>query len=199
MGRRTEIKMGWPDDWAFCICDFETTGVDTEKDFPIEVGCIFTDSRFVLLRTFQSIICTQQVVDRIVGDKSKKIVLIEWPDEWRPAYKVHRIPAEYIGLRGEHVDDIATGLTKITSDLRLRLGINRIILLSDNAQFEYRFMRRLFEGKKWPFHYCAWDSSILLEGSGVGDPIPVHRALPDAAILHHALIRACERVGFFGG
>ena len=196
MGRRKESEMGWPSDWAFCICDFETTGIDTKKDFPIEVGCIFTDSRFVMIHSFECLLTCPTVRNMLeVGGSGDPL---SWPTEWKPAFRVHGIKAKKLAEDGAAFSTAAISILEIIEALKSR-GFRRIILLSDNAQFEYRFMRRLFKGQKWPFHYCAWDSSILLEGSGVGDPIPIHRALPDAAILHHALIRACERVGFFGG
>lgn len=44
------------------------------------------------------------------------------------------------------------------------------------------------------FHYCGWDTSLLLEAAGVGDPYPVpHRALADAGLLHAAIVKALDR------
>lgn len=177
---------------TFCICDFETTGVDPEKDFPIEIGCIFTDSNFIVKNTMQSLIRFPEVVDKITdGD------YVRWPAEWTPAFDVHKIDAYKI-RGGFTPESIAADLIEIVNEIKVD-KTSKCIILSDNAQFEYRFMEKIFKhtGKKFPFHYCAWDTSLLLEASGVKDPIPVHRAFADASLLHHAVVRAMERCDFY--
>jgi oligoribonuclease (3'-5' exoribonuclease) len=179
---------------TFCICDFETTGVDPEADYPIEVGCIWTDSRFALLETYQELINWPEVKQRM----PERDGYVHWHYEDTPAFKVHGIDPFDVITRGRSPSRAALDIAELCKKHRRRGG--KVILLSDNVQFEYRFMLKLFAASenpacKWPFHYCGWDSSLLLEATGVGDPVPAHRALRDAALLHAALLRAMERLG----
>jgi DNA polymerase III epsilon subunit-like protein len=182
-----------PQDFGFCICDFETTGVDTENDFPIEVGCIFTDSNFVFRGSYESLICHEHVL----GSQTPNG---DWPERWQQAFRVHKIPfKEVIGASDAIV--VTSVISEIVLDLKKTFGLSRVILVSDNAQFEYRFMKRLFEAgvNKFPFHYCAWDTSLLLELTDVGDPKAEHRAFADASLLYKALIQAMDRISRPGG
>lgn len=171
------MRLGKPGQ-RFFVLDYETTGIDTEKDEPIEVGIIVTDENFNLVETFDSLI-------RPADPK--------WVDGQLYAYRVHGIhPSEFEEAMdpddvGHYIADLAAQHTKNGS---------RPVLVSDNIQFEWAFTRRLLAAAKadWSFHYCGWDSSLLLEATGVGDPKPVHRALADAGLLHAAILRALERL-----
>ena len=112
------------------------------------------------------------------------------------AYRVHGIEAKLVSLPGQCAEQAAAG--QMIFDLAVKHGKKAPpVLVSDNVQFEWAFTRRLVELAKqpWPFHYCGWDTSLLLEASGVGDPKPAHRALADAGLLHRAIVRALERIG----
>ena len=176
----------------FCICDFETTGVNPDEDYPIEVGLIVCDHRFVIFDTYTSIIAHRDLIAHVNDDV--------WPDDMVDAYNVHQIPFLLVAS-GKHPSEIVEDIQTLIMRYRARHNAKRLILVSDNAQFEYRFMRRLYcdVGAYFPFHYCAWDTSLLLEGSGVGDPKPDHRALADCALLYRSLIVAFERLGWFDG
>jgi len=167
---------------TFCICDFETTGVDTVKDYPIEVGCVFTDSNFVVKGVYQHLILWDALASQAGG----------WRPEHSKAAAIHGIKVEDIQLRGRKDADIAPSIFKLVEEYSN--PTKSMVLLSDNIQFEWAFMKRIMAAMQWPFHYCGWDSSLLLEMSGVGDPVPVHRALPDACLLQQALVRALERI-----
>lgn len=188
-------------DFTFFICDFETTGLDFRKDYPIEIGGMFTDSKFCILGVYQSLIKFSKLVMEITENND------QWPEKYLGAYKVHKIDAlvissevgsyedRLIGIRPPHI--IAEQLYELCSIYNK--GKREVIILSDNAQFEFWFMKKIFEDSsvEFPFHYCAWDSSILLELSGIGDPRHVHRAFGDAGRLYQSLVRARERLNLF--
>ena len=79
--------------------------------------------------------------------------------------------------------------------------INRYIIMSDNAQFEYNLMQRLFKladkKDKFPFHYAAWDVNILINSvQKVMKGKVSHKAIQDAFRAYKAVIRALEKTGF---
>ena len=180
------------DNVTFAICDFETTGVYPDIDYPIEIGLIFTDNNFVIKHTYSSLICFDKLRTDIIKNKNM------WLPEHEAAYNIHKIPASEVVANGLD-PEVLVSIIKDTC-LKIKVGKTPVTLLSDNSHFEYDFMRKLF-GKEQDmqeyFHYTAWDSNILTDISGIGDPIPVHRALPDCALLHQAIIRSVEKIGGF--
>lgn len=164
----------------FFVIDYETTGLDYEKSQPIEVGIIVCDHEFNAIETYSSLIEPDEPDD---------------PDDWSwlEAYRVH-------GIKPEDLES-APPPAEVTVDIsQLASRHNRRemkpVLVSDNIQFEWHWTARLFRQQTfaWPFHYCGWDSSLLLEATGVGDPKPAHRALADAGLLHAAIVKALDRV-----
>lgn len=171
---------------CLALCDFETTGVDTEKDLPIEVGILFCDRELQPLAA----------VDR----------LIKPTPDWSPAdagmnyfaaARIHGIMPDELMEMGKTYIEVAGEIHDACKRVK-RLRKRRIILLSHNAQFEYRFMQRTLTmglpDASFPFHYCAWDSSLFLKATGIGDLTPVHRAMPDVGRLHGALLKAWRRL-----
>lgn len=177
-------------DWAFCICDFETTGVDTENDYPIEVGCIYTDCLFSTIGMYQDLIRWDGLIELITAENG-------WPDFAQRAFEIHGIKSDTYIRECKPADKVAKEIFNTNEEL-LKTH-KKIILLSDNSYFETRFMKRLFEtaGLKWNFHYCTWDSSLLLECSSIGDPVPEHRALRDSSLLQRNIIRALQHIGTY--
>jgi len=169
----------------FFVIDYETTGIDTETDDAIEVGIIVTDERFNAIDSYQSLILPPD--ERGVA----------WSGSELHAFKVHGIHPDEFKVAKAHglvALDIVALATK-------HLGKSKPVLVSDNIQFEWAFTKRLVAaaGREWPFHYCGWDSSLLLEATGVGDPKPAHRALADAGLLHSAIVKALDRTSNIGG
>jgi len=173
------------DNIVFCICDFETTGLDPVKDFPIEIGCIFTDNKFNELGRYES--------------------LISWPSAWLtegppkdgvikpehlPAYQVHGIPIqEVLNAPGSH--EVTQKIAELVAQYKPK-QYGKAILLSDNIRFEWQFMQELFgENLKVEqlFHYAGWDVNLALELAGVDRPKvnKAHRALADCEGLLAAL------------
>jgi len=188
-------------DFKFFICDFETTGLDFRKDYPIEIGGMFTDSDFNILGTYRSLIKFSRLVTEITENND------QWPEKYLGAYKVHKIDASVISSETNSYEDRLIGVKPphIIAEQLYELcsiynkGKRKVIIVSDNAQFEFWFMKKIFEDSnvEFPFHYCAWDTSMLLELSGVGDPSHTHRAFTDATSLYQALVRARERLNLF--
>lgn len=166
----------------FFIIDYETTGIEM-GDVAIEVGVVVTDERFRVLETFESLIrpLTAHVV--IAGDPT-------WANRSLGAHAVHRINPKELEDAPSQVE-----VAEKVRDLARRHG-HKPVLVSDNIQFEWHHTWALLGPKdrsEWPFHYCGWDTSLLLEAAGVGDPVPAHRALADAGLLHAAIVEALDR------
>tara|TARA_R100001086_G_scaffold245787_3_gene177165 strand:+ start:5064 stop:5630 length:567 start_codon:yes stop_codon:yes gene_type:complete len=169
MGKLIDRPKGTLDDRSiYAFCDFETTGVDPDSDFPIEVGLVFVDGTFRELSSFESLI---------------RLVLC--PANYAEAERIHGIPFTEL-VDAPTPTNVVEAISRRCRALRnMHEPVDRIVLVSDNAQFEHRFMERLYAmaGAKsvFPFHYCTWDTSLLLELTRVGDnPNPAHRALADA-------------------
>lgn len=185
-------------DWVFFIVDFETTGLDAREHYPIEVGGLFTDSNFTVLDIYKSLIRWPELCNEIKNNE--KI----WPLKYARAYDIHKINPT-ICTRMEKLDGVIVQMFDVVAENlkflcnQYKRGKRNPIMVSDNAQFEHSFMKKIFESSKidFPFHYCTWDTSMLLELSGIRDPIPVHRAFPDASLLHNALMRAREKLDLF--
>jgi len=177
--------------WIFCFCDFETTGIDYDESLPIEVGCVFTNAKFDVLNTYESM---------IMWPKLSKV--FRWPDWAEKAYEFHHITIQEYLEKAMPNDIVCDKIAQICRSVNFVKENRNVILISDNAAFEFNFMRRMFKQAKmeFPFHYCAWDTSLLLEITGVCDPPGkhvLHRALADASQLHKYVIRSLERVGYF--
>lgn len=161
----------------FFVIDYETTGIDYEVSQPIEVGILVCDHEFNIVDSFQSLIRAE-----IPEDQS-----------WLEAYRIHGIKPEELK---DGSKDWEVGNSIYTLALKYGFGNNiKPILVSDNIQFEWHWTDLLMKkvSSNWPFHYCGWDTSLLLEATGVGDPISKHRALEDAGLLHAAIVKALDR------
>lgn len=172
------------------LLDYETTGLDPNKDYPIEIGGLLLNSKLELLDSYESMISWPGLRVRLNHKQ-------EWPEEYATAYKYHKItPQEYLN-HFRNCDDVILDLQHIFNQHTHSIPKARVILCSDNIQFEWNFTKRLFKdtSHKWPFHYCGWDTSLLLEMLGVGDPKEKpHRALADAKQLYDALIRSKDLI-----
>lgn len=189
----------------YVFCDFETTGLPDFKDnfkevYPIEVGLIFTDENYVIYDKYERLIRWSNLEDKLKQGGGQY-----WPEKFNEAYNVHKIEVLYYLLKSVNYKKVSKEIFEKINIIResCKKHLNekvRFILISDNIQFEFRFMEMLLrdycidEDLNWPFHYCGYDSSEFLIKTGVGDPKPEHRALRDAALLHQHMIRAAEKI-----
>jgi oligoribonuclease (3'-5' exoribonuclease) len=167
----------------FFVCDFETTGLDLRKDFPIEIGGLFLNSDFEILKEVNTLIYWETLNQKIL--KNNK----QWPDEYRPAYGVHKIePMEWLRA-AKHSNIVASNISSICKELKIN-GEKKPIIISDNARFEYDFMFKLFESNymDFPFHYTAWDVNLLFALYGIPDEEKKHRAYDDAVEVCRSLM-----------
>lgn len=168
--------MNLPKNVHLALCDFETTGVNPDKDDPIEVAVLLLDPTLHIVGAYESLI--QQEVD-LASD-----ALL--------AYRVHGI--DYRALKdAPSRASVAMGVRNLVA--RAPKGA-RVVLCSDNIQFEWKLMERLLgcAGSGWPFHYCGWDTSLLLETTGIGDPKSAHRAMADVGLLYRAVLASVARI-----
>lgn len=176
------MRLGTPGQ-RFFVVDFETTGINTVTDAPIEVGIIVCDEHFNLLETYCSLILRKDCAHPSIIDHEL------------PAYRVHGITPDEQAT-GQSQPAVALAIESLAKK-HTRTG-RKPVLVSDNIQFEWAFMGQLLGSVVEHFHYCGWDTSLLLEATGVGDPKPAHRALADAGLLHAAIIKALDRTRRLG-
>lgn len=162
------------DNIVFCIIDFETTGLDPVKDYPIEIGCIFTDNEFNVLDKYSEMIR--------IGYGYMKPFAKTWHPKFTEAAKVHKIDFDEWNEKAKYSKEIIQQLTVKSTEYKLT-G-KKVILLSDNIQFDYRFMVKMFQREdidNIPFHYAGWDINLLCELTGIERPKKnkKHRALSD--------------------
>jgi DNA polymerase III alpha subunit (gram-positive type) len=180
----------------FCICDFETTGVDCNLDYPIEVGVVFTDSNFILKDTVDELIMWDELHKECSELNSEKLI---WPSKYLDGYKyAHKIEAEEWLQNSKSVNYVAEKIYNICEKLRTK-DCRLPIIVSDNAMFEYNFMKKLFDNSDFdfPFHYTAWGTNLLVESSKTSEYKPIHRAFPDCCDQYHMVMRMMERYNFF--
>lgn len=183
------MRIGTPGQ-SFFVIDFETTGIDTDNDCPIEVGIVITDEHFNATGFYSSLIRPWGGDDGKMHDVAGGRA---WTESALGAYRVHGITPSML----DGAPETLTVVAQIEHNAKLATKNGRKpVLVSDNIQFEWAFLKGMFDftGIAWPFHYCGWDSSLLLEATGVGDPKPAHRALADAGLLHAAIVKALDRV-----
>lgn len=158
------------------FCDFETTGVG-EHDYPIEVGLVITDHELNALDNYTALIQMGDFQHGYGGTRK------EWYYHHQEAYKVHGIEVQQVKDDGL---DAFLVLREISS---LIDGDYTHILVSDNAAFEQRMMKKLFAyvtPDNYPFHHSTWDVSLLAEICGVASMLKnkPHRAWEDANLMH---------------
>lgn len=93
--------------------------------------------------------------------------------------------------------EVAIELMDLIASVKRTSRARKIILTSDNIVFEHRHVENVLKaaGERWPFHYCSWDTSLLLDGTGVGDPSnPPHRAMADTRALLGQLRAAMQSI-----
>lgn len=175
----------------YLFTDFETTGLNiTSSSLPIEMGVILTDDEYNILET-EEIYINPFPIEKTGG----------WEGEELDAYKVHNISLSIILTNGSDPTEVVKILERMLDRYRLGNGQNvRFIIMSDNGQFEYNAMKKLFElagESNFPFHHAAWDVNILVNSvqkvlRGKGS----HKAIQDAFRTYKTVIRALERNGF---
>jgi len=170
---------------CFCLCDTETTGLRTDnKDFIIEVGFIFVNNLLKVMNAFDSVVSMPKLIE-ILEDHHNSY----WPEEFSEAYKVHNIDPGEILNYGREPAIIAKSIEEIIDPIKAS-GVEKIILISNNAAFDTHFLKQLYNasGYKWPFHYATWDTSIILNTANLNPTNYVHRAMPDALELLSNLV-----------
>lgn len=163
---------------CMAICDVETTGLDPETAHVIEVAILFCD------RDLRVVCAVDETV--YLPNNVKH-------DQW-DAMRVHGIMPDELNKTGYPTFRVAQKIESAVHRAKRLTRASRVVLCSDNAQFEHRFLQKLLAGREWPFHYATWDSNLLLEATGVGDPVPLHRAMADVGRLHASLVEAMRRI-----
>lgn len=183
----------------FFFCDFETTGVDYDKDYPIEIGGLFLDSNFKPFYMIDEIISWRDLTiqeEMVDGDKFNV-----WKPEYEFASTIHHISADEYERKGMPAYEVCQeliGFAEIMTDIPLKKDESDIIIISDCPNFEYRFLQLLFKkcNYPFPFHYCAWSTSLLDHIKGRKYRVSPHRAYPDTTSEYGAFLKNLVEVGF---
>jgi len=117
----------------YIIVDVETTGLDYEKDLPIEVGLVFCSKNWEIIDVYQAFVEWPEIVKQT-----------EWTEEQWQASVVHQISfSEY--------KKFAKPTSVIIKEITAKTGQppKKPILVSDNAVFDFTFFSKIFhkEGK----------------------------------------------------
>lgn len=164
------------------IIDYETTGIE-QTDVPIEVGIMITDTDFNELDRMERLIFSDFAI------KASK-------EYWNASKAFHGIPQKEVMIYGVPSGDVAAELLHKAEKWKPKEG--RIILMSDNIQFEWRHTKWLLSqiGLDVPdvFHYCGWDTSSLSLFTDFKDPKDTaHRAISDVEGLVNELRRIARQ------
>lgn len=174
---------------VFFVCDFETTGLDLKKDYPIELGGVFIDSDFNILETFESFIYWEDISRKIRKENKG------WPEEYLPAHAVHNIDVIDYLRHSKHSTIIAKTIESICKKLKQDKGHKKPIIISDNSRFEHDFMFKIFDYNniEFPFHFNSWDINLIFEIYKIkGKAKKTHRALADAMEVYMGLVELKE-------
>lgn len=167
---------------VFFVIDYETTGIDP-TDVPIEVGICVTDAEWDEPEPFSRV---------IYSDYASRMT----EKRWSEAERIHGMSQDEVRRYGQRPEVVARDIVELAKSYKT--GGGRLILLSDNIQFEWRHTQWLLQhigmGVEDVFHYCGWDTSILGLFTDFEDPqSPPHRALPDAELLVSELRRVHQK------
>ncbi len=176
---------------GFAIVDFETTGLDPFRDYPIEVGIIYTDLNLNILNVYNSLI----LADALKEEVSE---LEEWPDQYAKAYEVHGITLKELKAKGRRGFEVLVDLCGISEEI---YGEDKPYFVADCLNFDWSFLMRLWRLQgmifdathNFPFHYCGRDINLLFDLGLIEEVIkPKHRALADAITVYAQLVSARE-------
>lgn len=174
-----------------CIVDFETIGPDFATSefldsYPIEIACLFVEfTDLKLITAFHSLICWP-FMNR----------LKEWPQKFQAAYEVNQISIDQVRASGKLPVEVALSLIQACE----RFSDRRLVLTSDNITFEHFFMKKLLRiaTTKWPFHYHAYDTSLLFQFFETTKTPKKHRAMSDVHWLRERLREVYKRLALMG-
>jgi len=161
----------------YFLVDFETTGLVSDEDYPIEIGGLYLNASWEIVHTIDTLILWPQVTNATY-----------WENQHWNASVVHRISKlEYIEKA-----QIYTDVAKLVVE---KCAGARPILMSDCIVFEWSFMQKLLKHANldWPFHYCGWDTSLLFEVLKTREPIPPHRAFRDTCQTYKSLVESITK------
>jgi len=163
----------------YFIVDFETTGVDPIKDYPIEIGGLFCDENWNIVNTINQLIKWYPLITQD-----------SWKEYWK-ASTIHKISWEEYRRDAIHPEIVVEELIQ-------KIGSDKPIIVSDCLNFEWEFMRKLLEkvGKNITdiFHYCGRDTNLLFELAGIEEESLPHRASPDACITYKQIVQAITKI-----
>jgi exonuclease I len=172
MGFTKGNGMIYKEDTIFCFCDFETTGLNTLTDLPLEVACIFTDINLNEISRFESLIAYPHIKEPLT--------------KWIPATLVHKLELNVCTQDGLLPFKVAAQIALHANQAK-KTPWSRVVLISDNPRFEWGFMQNLFGDLKVEdiFHYSAEGVNLLLHLAAVDKKKAdkAHRAMADAEEL----------------
>ncbi len=181
---------------AYVLVDFETTGLNPETDYPIEIGALFLDENFVIINTLNTLIYYSKEVNNSLSKDGRGIA---WKEEYEGAYKIHGITISEWLRESMHVEMVAEKIQQLIK-LNRGPGIQYPKLMSDNIVFETGFMKRLlgiaygYSAIPALFHYHGYDTGLLFRLLGIQKLPNEHRAMRDVSMLYVKLLEAMNKL-----
>ncbi len=132
---------------TFLAFDFETTGLDTKKDEPIQIGIVRADSQFQILDTYTTLIKPKKDIKELKG-----------------------IVKFITGLSLDQLAD-APSMEEILPDIRERFD-DDVVVVGHNVSFDITMMQpflpewkptKLFDTFHWSQRLVHYPASFALE------------------------------------
>jgi len=186
------MKNEWLEKSLLCFIDFETTGLDVERDFPIEVALIMTDYKCTkILMNYSSLVFTS-ALGQYYSQRRKDSTRVTWLPEHMSAYDIHHINLETLQATGICAHNACIQICTEVNKVKLDLGSEKVILISDNIHFDMSFMKQMWKESpvRFPFHYCGWDTNLLLEHTFGDITKRPHNAAADCRMLFNRTKKA---------
>jgi oligoribonuclease (3'-5' exoribonuclease) len=176
---------GIGDNELLAFVDFETTGLDVDKDHPIQVGIIFADADLYPVHELNLLVCSDAL-----GKKIQKAIHEDnpagWPKAMMPAYEVHGITGGLVYAEGLAPRESVKRVYDAVSAHHSHMAAGLPYFFSDNGHFDYAFMRGMFKAAgmqdEFPFDYRANDTRTL-QNLGRQHPDYYHEEKPHDALM----------------
>lgn len=173
--------------YCFCIANFHTNIGKLQPFYPIEIGCLFTDDQLNVINEMDYLIKWNHLL------KNSKLN----EQLWSRSFINHNIDRhEYISTSNDPYE-ICKDICDLIDKTKIRTQTDQCILLSNDIVNTYKSMEELFKltyGINFngiPFTN-AWDVSMLLIPSGIGNSLNNKRAKENCDLVHGRLITAWE-------
>jgi len=177
------------------LIDFETTGLNPETDYPIEIGLLVLNRKLKILDTFECLIEWGELIQEHEN-------LNNWKENYQGAFKVHNISIQEYKENTSKLfwSTVVQALNGLAHKYKID-NFYKPVFVSDNSIFEFQFLKKMYSAFGLNifdyFHFSVYDTSLLLHNCETArDPISVHRAMGDVKMLYDELRKAYKELNW---